>query len=60
VQRAEINRKTVIEFAPESKQAEVYRELAKNIIENKNFVIPKPMLLQELEEMMVEFGIVQR
>ena len=48
------------ELDPTCKQAEVYRSLAKNIIDNKNFVIPKPMAMQELENMMVEFGIVER
>lgn len=60
VQRAEINRKTVIDFDPTCKQAEVYRSLAKKIIENRNFVIPKPIVMQELENMMVEFGIVEK
>ncbi len=60
VQRAEINRKTVIDFDPACTQAEVYRSLARNIIGNRNFVIPKPMAMQELEDMMVEFGIVER
>src|SRR5660398_311026 len=55
VQRAEINRKTVIDFDHTCKQAEVYRSLAKNIIDNKNFVIPKPMAMQELEEMTVSY-----
>ena len=60
VQRAEINRKTVIDFDPTCKQADVYRSLAKNIIGNTNFVIPKPMAMQELEDMMVQFGIVEK
>ncbi|MCZ7406377.1 MAG: nitrogenase reductase, partial [Candidatus Methanoperedens sp.] len=60
VQRAEINRKTVIDFDPTCKQADVYRSLAKNIIGNTNFVVPKPMTMQELEDMMIQFGIVER
>ena len=43
VQRAEINRKTVIEWNPEVAQADKYRGLAKAIDENKNFVIPTPL-----------------
>lgn len=55
VQRAEINKKTVIEFAPESEQAEVYRTLAKKISDNDQFVIPKPLTQEELEKLVYEF-----
>ncbi len=58
VQRAEINRKTVIDFAPDHKQADEYRALAKKINENEMFVIPKPLQITELENLLVEFGIV--
>ena len=57
VQRAEIRKKTVIEFEPESKQADEYRALAKKIEENKLFVIPKPMTQDRLEEILSEFGL---
>lgn len=60
VQRAEINRKTVIDFDPACSQADVYRSLAANVINNEKFVIPMPMEMQELEDMMVEFGIVEK
>ncbi len=43
VQRAEINRKTVIEFDPAHAQADEYRTLAKKIEENEMHVIPNPM-----------------
>jgi nitrogenase iron protein NifH len=42
VQRAEIHKKTVIDFEPESTQAIEYRRLAKKISENQMFVVPKP------------------
>ncbi len=58
VQRAEINRKTVIDFAPDHTQADEYRALAKKVDENEMFVIPKPMQISELENLLVEFGIV--
>lgn len=58
VQRAEINRKTVIEFNPEHAQADEYRQLAKKIDDNKMFVIPKPLKIEELEQLLVEYGIV--
>ena len=41
VQRAEINRKTVIEWKPGCPQADEYRKLAQPIDENRTFVIPK-------------------
>jgi len=57
VQRAEIRRMTVIEYDPSAKQADEYRVLAKKIIENKKFVIPTPITMDELEELLMEFGI---
>ncbi|WP_459480752.1 nitrogenase iron protein [Clostridium saccharoperbutylacetonicum] len=57
VQRAEIRKKTVIEFNPEDKQADEYRELARKIEENKLFVIPKPMTQERLEEILIEYGL---
>jgi nitrogenase iron protein NifH len=59
VQRAEINRKVVIEFDPESQQAQEYMTLAKNIEENDLFVVPTPLDMDDLEAMMVEFGIIE-
>ncbi len=58
VQRAEINRKTVIDFDPEHPQANEYRALAKKIDENTMKVVPKPLQIEELEGLLVEFGIV--
>lgn len=57
VQRAEIRKKTMIEFDPESAQANEYRQLAKAIENNKNFVIPTPMTQERLEEILVEYGL---
>jgi nitrogenase iron protein NifH len=57
VQRAEINRKTVIEFDPAHAQAEEYRTLAKKIEENKMHVIPKPITTDELEKLLIEHGL---
>ena len=57
VQRAEINRKTVIEWNPEVAQADEYRTLAKNIDENELFVVPKPLEIDELEALLLEFGL---
>lgn len=60
VQRAEIRRMTVIEYEPQAKQAEEYRILARKIRDNKNFIIPKPITMDELEELMMEFGIIEQ
>ena len=57
VQRAELRRMTVIEYSPEHKQAEEYRQLAQKIAENKMLVVPKPLEMDELEELLMEFGI---
>ncbi|MGK7913898.1 MAG: nitrogenase iron protein [Synechococcus sp.] len=57
VQHAELRRMTVIEYAPDSKQAEEYRTLARKIEANKNLVIPTPISMDELEELLVQFGL---
>lgn len=57
VQRAEIRKKTVIEYDPKNKQADEYRELARKIEENELFVIPKPMTQERLEEILIEYGL---
>ena len=58
VQHAENRRMTVIEFAPDCKQAEEYRTLAKKIHENAGQgIIPTPITMEELEDMLMEFGV---
>ena len=57
VQRAEINKKTVIDYEPTAGQADEYRKLAKAIDGNQNFTIPKPMKQERLEELMMEHGM---
>ncbi len=57
VQRAEINRKTVIDHAPEHAQAQHYRDLAKAMDENEKFVIPKPLPIPELEKTLMDYGL---
>jgi nitrogenase iron protein NifH len=58
VQRAEINRKTVIDYEPKHPQADEYRTLAQKIDENKMFVIPTPLAIEELESLLIEYGVV--
>lgn len=57
VQRAEIRKKTVIEFDPASNQANEYRALAKAVEENKHFTIPTPMSQERLEQILLEYGL---
>jgi nitrogenase iron protein NifH len=57
VQRAEIKKKTVIDYDPTDAQAEEYRTLARAIDNNKMFVVPKPMQQDKLEEILMEFGL---
>lgn len=57
VQRAEINRKTVIEWNPECPQADEYRTLAKAIDGNDMFVVPKPLPMEQLEKLLMDFGL---
>jgi nitrogenase iron protein NifH len=57
VQKAEFNKKTVTEFDENENQAREYSELGRKIIENKDFVIPQPLTMDELEKMVVKYGI---
>jgi nitrogenase iron protein NifH len=59
VQRAEINRKTVIEWRPGCPQADEYRQLARAIDQNKLFVIPKPLGMETLEKLLIDFGLAE-
>lgn len=57
VQRAEIRKRTVIDFSPEEPQADEYRQLAQKVDNNEMFVIPNPMKIEELEEILMEYGV---
>jgi nitrogenase iron protein NifH len=59
VQQAEIRKQTVIEYAPESDQAKAYLVLAANVDENTTFTIPKPLAYDELEQLMIDCGVVE-
>ncbi|MDP3428030.1 MAG: nitrogenase iron protein, partial [Humidesulfovibrio sp.] len=59
VQRAEINRKTVIEFDPTAGQADHYRSLARAIDGNEMYVIPKPLEMESLEKLLMDFGLME-
>ena len=55
VQVAEMHKQTVIEYAPDSEQAEQYRTLAQRVMENSEFTIPTPLEIDELESLALEY-----
>ena len=57
VQKAEIHRKTVIEFDAKAPQADHYRNLANAIDKNEMFVVPKPMPIEKLEQLLMDYGL---
>lgn len=57
VQHAEIHRQTVIQYRPTCNQAKEYRALAEAIIDNTDFAIPTPMAQERLEEILMEYGM---
>ena len=57
VQEAELRRMTVIEYTPNHPQADEYRALANKIEKNEMFIVPTPISMEELEELLVDFGI---
>ena len=59
VQRAEMRRMTVIEYSPEHPQAQEYRTLAQKINDNKMLIIPTPLEMEDLESLLMEFGIME-
>jgi nitrogenase iron protein NifH len=59
VQRAELRRMTVIEYSPEHPQAQEYLTLAQKIADNKMLVVPTPLEMEELEELLMKFGIME-
>ena len=56
VNKAENNRQTVLQYAPASNQAEVYRRLSQDILENAELSIPTPMSFEELEKLVAAYG----
>jgi nitrogenase iron protein NifH len=55
VQLAEIHRQTVMEYAPDSEQAAVYRDLAAQVAANTRSSIPTPLEMDELEDLALQF-----
>jgi nitrogenase iron protein NifH len=59
VQQAELRRMTVVEYAPEDPMAEEYRDLARKIDANTRLSIPTPITMEELEHLLMEFGLIE-
>ncbi len=58
VQRAEINKQTVMQYDETLPQASEYLTLSKKIQENDMFVVPTPITQDELEDLMRDFGVI--
>ncbi len=59
VQRAEVHKKTMIEFDAANPQSHEYRALAGKIENNCSFVIPKPMERERLEQILLEYNALE-
>lgn len=59
VQHAELRRMTVVEYDSGCKQAGEYRTLANKIVDNKIMNIPTPITMEELEGLLMDFGIIK-
>ena len=57
VQEAELRRQTVIQYAPDDAQAEEYRQLGNKIVANTKLTIPTPIDNDELEELLINYGL---
>ena len=56
VTKSELQSKTVIEADPESKQADIYRSLAKRIYENRKAYVPAPLDVDGLKDWASSWG----
>jgi nitrogenase iron protein NifH len=56
VAQAELYGQTVIEANPDSPQADVYRKLARNIVDDRSAVIPRPLAVNDLRAWARKWG----
>lgn len=56
VNLAENQRQTVLQYAPDSAQADVYRKLARAIWDNTELSVPTPITFEELEALAAKYG----
>jgi len=57
VQRAELNRQTMIEYDPKHPQSDEYRALAQKIDANDMMVVPTPLEIEDLEKLLIDYGM---
>ncbi|MDY6865195.1 MAG: nitrogenase iron protein NifH [Halobacteriota archaeon] len=55
VQKAELQGKTVVEAFPGSNQAEVYKTLARRVLNNKDLVVPDPIELEDIIDIIKKY-----
>ncbi|WP_196593284.1 nucleotide-binding protein [Pectinatus sottacetonis] len=55
VNKAENKRQTVLQYAPEHEQAQIYRDLAADILQNEHLTVPTPLSFEELEMMVDKY-----
>ncbi len=60
VQLAQLNKKTVLEYKADCRQADIYRQLAENIINNEEYIIPEPVEPDELARILREFDVLDK
>ena len=60
ISRAEIRHKTVLEYAPNSEIADMFRGLALSIYLNEDRIVPKPLSDDELDEINEEIDVLMR
>ncbi len=60
IPRAEIRRKTVIEYAPDSEMADRFRKLGLAVFENEDRAVPEPLSDDELDRINEEIEILLR
>ncbi|MNC32725.1 Nitrogenase iron protein [compost metagenome] len=59
VQHAELRRMTVTQYNPNHAQANEYKSLAEKILYNDMMTIPTPIEMDELEQLLIDFGVVE-
>ncbi|MDQ0086692.1 nitrogenase iron protein NifH [Paenibacillus anaericanus] len=59
VQHAELRRMTVAQYAPDHAQAKEYEILANKILHNDMMTIPTPITMEELEDLLINFGVIE-
>lgn len=59
VQHAELRRMTVAQYNPGHPQAREYEILAEKILNNTMMTIPTPITMEELEDLLMEFGVIE-